>query len=133
MIYVLWSILNKASLQTILWYTIWGESVLSKSNTTGIFIRVTDNTNKSVDRIIEKSPIIKDLKAKGYSIDKSVLARFAVLYIVQNPKLLSTKPDLLIAASKAEATEELMLIAEKEIQRFWILTVSTKARKSLWR
>ncbi len=90
-------------------------SVLSKSNTTGIFIRVTDETNKSLEKIIKKSTHITHLKAKGYSIDKSVLARFALLYIVRNIKLLSTNPDLLIAASKAESTEELMTYAEKRI------------------
>jgi len=90
-------------------------SILSKVNTTGIFIRVTDGTNKSVEKIIEKSILIKNLKTKGYSIDKSVLARFALLYISANIKLLSTNPDMLIAASKAESTEELMLYAEKRI------------------
>ena len=87
--------------------------MLSKNNTTGIFIRVTDETNKSFETIIENSELIKNLKAKGYSIDKSVLARFALLYVTQNIRLLSTNTDLLIAASKAESTEELMLIAEK--------------------
>lgn len=91
--------------------------IISKSNTTGIFIRVTDETNKSLERIIEKSSIIKNLRTKGYSIDKSVLARFAFLYVTQNIKLLSTKHDLLIAASKADSTEELMLYAEKRIEK----------------
>ena len=115
-IYILWSILNKASLQLDPWYTIWGESVISKSNTTGIFIRVTDETNKSLERFIDASPDITDLKAKGYSIDKSVLARFALLYVTQNISLLSSNTSLLIAASKPESTEELILIAEKEVQ-----------------
>ena len=88
---------------------------LSKPNTTGIFIRVTDETNKSVERIIEKSSTIKILKAKGHSIDKSVLARFALLYVTKNLKLLETNPDLLIAASKAESTEELMSISAMRI------------------
>ncbi|MCZ6582763.1 MAG: hypothetical protein O6761_06305 [Thaumarchaeota archaeon] len=38
-----------------------------------------------------------------------------MLYVTQNIKLLSTNTDLLIASSKAESTEELMLIAEKEL------------------
>jgi len=38
-----------------------------------------------------------------------------LLYVTQNIKSLSSNPGLLIAASKAESTEELMLIAEKEI------------------
>ena len=91
------------------------DAILSKSNTTGIFIRVTDKTNKSLEKIIEKSTLIKNLKAKGYSIDKSVLARFGLLYITGNIKLLSTNSDLLVAASKAESTEELMAYAEKRI------------------
>lgn len=89
---------------------------LSKPNTTGIFIRVTDETNKSVERIIAKSQTIKILKSKGHSIDKSVLARFALLYVAQNIKLLSTKTDLLVAASKAESTEDLMSYAAKRIE-----------------
>jgi len=36
-----------------------------------------------------------------------------LLHVTQNIKLLSTNTDLLIAASKAESTEDLMLIAEK--------------------
>ena len=90
-------------------------SYISKSNTTGIFIRVTDNTNKSIDNIIESSTIINELKSKGYSIDKSVLARFALLFVTQNLKLLSSNTDLLIAASKAESTEELMTLTENRI------------------
>ena len=92
------------------------ESVLSKNNTTGIFIRVTDETNKSFETIIDNSSIIKNLKTKGYSIDKSVLTRFGLLYVVQNLKLLSTNTDLLLAASKADSTEELMLYSAKRIK-----------------
>ncbi len=94
-----------------------GEHILSKSNTAGIFIRVTDGTNKSLERIIEKSTHITHLKAKGHSIDKSVLARFGMLYITANIKLLTTNRDLLVAASKAESTEELMIQAEKGINK----------------
>ncbi len=102
-----------------MWYTIWGESAISKHSTTGIFIRVTDKTNKSLDRFIDASPDITDLKSKGYSIDKSVLARFGLLYVTQNISLLSSNTDLLIAASKPESTEELMLIAEKGLPEQW--------------
>ena len=87
------------------------------SDTVGVFIRVTDETNKCIDRIIEKSSIIKDCKSKGHSIDRSVLARFGLLYLAQNLNLLVSKTDLLLAASKAVSTQELFLNAEERIKK----------------
>jgi len=73
---------------------------------------VTRNFNDSLNRIIEKSEEIINLKAKGHSVDKSVLGRFGDLLVCQNLGLLTKHPDLLLAASKIESSEKMILRIE---------------------
>lgn len=83
----------------------------------GIFIRVTDDFNKSIDKIITKSSVVSDLIAKGYDVDKSVIGRFGYLLICQNLELLAKNPELLLAASKSVASEELLVNIAKEMKK----------------
>jgi len=53
--------------------------------------------------------VASELKGKGYDIDKSVLGRFGYLLVCQNMELLAKNPDLLLAASKPESSEDLMI------------------------
>lgn len=87
------------------------------SNTIGIFVRMTKKGNESVDRIIDTSQVCKNLRAKGHSICKSDIVRFGLLYVIQNLKLFEANPDLLIASSRAESTENLLLMTERRIEK----------------
>lgn len=87
----------------------------SESKNTGIFLRVTEGFNKTVDTILENSSMVSDLKSKGYNIEKSVLGRFGYLLVCRNLQLLSKNPDLLLAASKQNASDEMLSTIEKEM------------------
>jgi len=50
-------------------------------------------------------------------IDKSVLGRFGFLFVSQHMELLTKNPDLLLAASKAESSEDLMCTIEKGVKK----------------
>lgn len=79
------------------------------SDNAGIFIRVKDNFNKTIDNLILESPIVAELKAKGYDIDKSVIGRFGFLFVCKNFDILGENLDLLLAASKIESSDKIML------------------------
>ena len=93
----------------------------ASSKNTGLFIRVTGKFNDSLDRITSKSLVASELRSKGYNIDKSVLSRFGILLVSRNMTLLSKNPDLLLAASKIESSEETILKIEKEVLKNWVL------------
>lgn len=67
--------------------------------------------------ILSNSEIVSDLKSKGYNVEKSVLGRFGYLLVCKNLYLLTENPDLLLAASKSEASEELLVAIEKEMKK----------------
>ncbi len=83
------------------------------SKTSGLFVRITDDSHKSIEQIIEKSPTIADLKSRGYSIDKSVIARFGLAYVCNNLSVMGNNPEMLLAASKAESTHGYLVVAQK--------------------
>jgi len=89
----------------------------SYSKSSGIFIRVTDDFNKSIDKIITKSSVVSDLIGKGYDVDKSVIGRFGYILVCQNLGLLAKNPELLLAASKSVASEELLVSIAKEMKK----------------
>ena len=83
---------------------------MSKGNkeSSGIFIRVTEDYNKTLTKLILKSPAVAELKTKGYDIDKSVIGRFGFLFVCKNFDILGENLDLLLAASKTQASDELL-------------------------
>lgn len=83
----------------------------------GIFIRVTDDFNKTLDKILSKSFAVAELKAKGYDIDKSVLGRFGYLLACKNFDILGEHLDILLAASKSESSEDLLKSIRKEMKK----------------
>jgi len=85
--------------------------------TKGIFIRVTEDYNKTLDKLILKSPVVAELKTKGYDIDKSVIGRFGYLLACKNFDILGEHLDLLLAASKTEASEDLLTVIAKEVKK----------------
>ena len=87
------------------------------NKSSGIFIRVTDDFNKSIDKIITKSSVVSDLIGKGYDVDKSVIGRFGYILVCKNLDLLGKNPELLLAASKSVASEELLVSIEKEMKK----------------
>lgn len=88
---------------------------MSKGNkeSSGIFIRVTEDYNKTIAKLILKSPAVAELKAKGYDIDKSVIGRFGFLLVCKNFDILGENLDLLLAASKTQASEDLLAVFSK--------------------
>lgn len=96
----------------------WRQTSLSTSSKkTNLVVTVTEDFLKSIDEILEKSCIASDLKKKGYVIDRSVVGRFGTLLVCQNMELLSKNPDLLLAASKIESSEESILTIEKGVKK----------------
>jgi len=93
------------------------ESHLVNNKSSGIFIRVTEDFNKSLDKILKHSVLVAELKAKGYDIDKSVLGRFGYLYLAKHLELLAKNPDILLAASKSDASKDLIISIEKDLQK----------------
>ena len=89
----------------------------SDNKSSGIFIRVTDDFNKSIDKIITKSSVVSDLIGKGYDVDKSVIGRFGYILVCQNLELLGKNPQLLLAASKSIAAGELLIKIERGIKK----------------
>jgi len=87
------------------------------SKNVGVFIRVTDEFNKSVDLILKKSLVISELKAKGYNIDKSVLGRFAYLLVCEHLELLAKNPNLLLSASKIDSSSELLSSFARDLKK----------------
>lgn len=87
------------------------------SKSSGIFIRVTDDFNKTIDKLILKSPVVAELKAKGYDIDKSVIGRFGYLLATKNFDILGENLDLLLAASKTQACEDLIVSFAKGVKK----------------
>ncbi len=83
----------------------------------GIFIRVTEDYNKTLNKLISKSSVVAELKAKGYDIDKSVIGRFGYLLTCKNFNILGEHLDLLLAASKAEPSEDLLAVLAKEVKK----------------
>lgn len=68
----------------------------------GIFLKVTADFTKYLDKTLERL-VIKELKSKGYKIDRSVLGRFGLLLVNQDTELLGKYPDLLLAAATAQS------------------------------
>ena len=87
------------------------------NKSSGIFIRITDEYNKTLDKLILKSPVVAELKTKGYDIDKSVIGRFGFLLTCKNFDILGEHLDLLLAASKIAASEDLLTIFAKEAKK----------------
>ena len=83
----------------------------------GIFIRVTEDYNKTLDKLILKSPVVAELKTKGYDIDKSVIGRFGFLLTCKNFDILGEHLDLLLAASKTQASEDLLTVFAKGVKK----------------
>ena len=92
---------------------------MTKGNgkSSAIFIRVTEDYNKILDKLILKSPVVAELKTKGYDIDKSVIGRFAFLFVCKNFDILGVHLDLLLAASKIEASEDLLTLFTKKVKK----------------
>lgn len=74
----------------------------SDSKEVGIFLKVTEDFIKSLDKILE-TPVIQKLRNKGYKIDRSVIGRFGYLLVNQDPELLAKYPELLLAAATANS------------------------------
>lgn len=68
----------------------------------GIFLKVTEDFTKYLDRTLERE-VVKELKSKGYKIDRSVIGRFGMLLVNQDTELLVKYPDLLLAAANAQS------------------------------
>jgi len=68
----------------------------------GIFLKVTEDFTKYLDKTLERL-VVKELKSKGYKIDRSVLGRFGLLLVNQDTELLAKYPDLLLAAANAQS------------------------------
>lgn len=73
----------------------------------GIFLKVTEDFTKYLDKTLE-SLVVKELKSKGYKIDRSVIGRFGFLLVNQDTELLLKYPDLLLAAATAESSTSLI-------------------------
>jgi len=87
---------------------------LNENKTCGIFVRVGEKFNDYFENMIKESTVPIELKTKGYSIDKSVIARFGILYICKNFEVLQKNPEILIAASKCKSSEDLLLSLQPE-------------------
>ena len=61
--------------------------------------------------------MVSNLRKRGNVIDRSVLGRFGYLLVCQNLELLSKNPNLLLAASKIESTEDIIKTIEKGVRR----------------
>jgi len=60
--------------------------------------------------------VTSNLRKKGNVIDRSVLGRFGYLLVCQNMELLSKNPNLLLAASKIESTEDIIKTIQKGVK-----------------
>lgn len=79
----------------------------SEDKAAGIFLKVTEDFTKYLDSALERE-IVKELKSKGYKIDRSVIGRFGFLLVNQDTELLLKYPDLLLAAATAESSTSVM-------------------------
>lgn len=91
--------------------------MIPKSKGIGIFIRVTNGFNKSLDTILDKSKIMSQLKKRGYKVDRSTLGRFGYLLVCKNPQLLTKNPDLLLASSRRSSSEEMLASIAREMKK----------------
>lgn len=78
------------------------ESVSSDSKEAGIFLKVTEDFTKYLDKTLE-TLVVRELRSKGYRINKSVMGRFGFLLVNQDTELLKKYPELLLAAATAES------------------------------
>jgi len=78
----------------------------------GIFLKVTDEFIKYLDETLQKD-VVTNLRAKGYKIDRSVIGRFGLLLVNQDPGLLEKYPDLLLAAATADSSTKAIEPEEK--------------------
>lgn len=68
----------------------------------GIFLKVTEDFTTHLDKTLETT-VVKELRDKGYKIDRSVIGRFGYLLVMHDPELLAKYPTLLLAASTAKS------------------------------
>lgn len=73
----------------------------------GIFLKVTEDFTKYLDKTLE-TIVVKELKSKGYKIDRSVIGRFGFLLVKQDPELLKKYPDLLLGAATAQSATSII-------------------------